>query len=62
MSNESEHCRRQAATQRSAAAEATLANVRERCERAAVTWEAMAVRAERTERMRSERERATGDA
>jgi hypothetical protein len=62
MSNESEHCRRQAETQRSAAAEATLANVRERCERAALSWDAMAVRAERTERLRTERARATGDA
>lgn len=45
-------CRRQAAEQHVAAAEAVLANVRERCVRAAASWEAMAARAELTERRR----------
>ena len=56
MSNDIHFCRTQALTQRTAAAEATLDNVRERCERAAASWEAMASRAERVVKLRSERE------
>lgn len=38
------------------AAAATLANVRDRCLRAAAAWDGMAARAERTEKMRAKRE------
>lgn len=48
--------RTRAAEQWAAADEATLENVRERCERAAKAWETMADRAERTETMRHQRE------
>lgn len=41
---------------RADAAAASLANVRERCLRAAAAWEAMAERAARTDRMREEAE------
>jgi hypothetical protein len=41
---------------RAEAAEATLANVRERCLRAEAAWMEMAARAERTETMRAMRE------
>ncbi|MCH8615971.1 hypothetical protein LZ016_07645 [Sphingomonas sp. SM33] len=41
---------------RAEAAEATLANVRERCLRAEAAWMEMAARAERTETMRAQRE------
>ena len=54
--------RKQADAERSNAAEATLANVRERCERAARSWDAMASRAERTDTMRREREAAVRSA
>ncbi len=49
MSYDANFCRNQAATQRSDAATATLQNVRERCERAAASWDAMAIRAERVD-------------
>lgn len=55
MSNDASFCRRQAVIQRGAADVATLDNVRERSERAAASWEAMAARAERTEGLRAER-------
>lgn len=48
--------RARAAEQRNAAVQATLDNVRERCERAALAWEVMADRAERTETLRLQRE------
>ncbi len=47
--------RTQAEMQRSAAAVATLDNVRERCERAAASWQAMAERAQRAEQRQEER-------
>lgn len=51
--------RRQAAEQRVAASEAVLDNVRDRCTRAAASWDAMAARAELTERRRdAQRERS----
>jgi hypothetical protein len=56
MSNDATFFRQQATTQRAAAAEADLDNVRERCERAASSWEAMASRAERTEKLRADRQ------
>ncbi|WP_294352293.1 hypothetical protein [uncultured Sphingomonas sp.] len=56
MSNDAAFFRRQASTQRDAAADATLSNVRERCERAAASWDAMAVRAERTDKLRADRQ------
>lgn len=55
MSNDAAFCRRQAMIQRGAADVATLDNVRERSERAAASWEAMAARAERTEGLRVKR-------
>jgi hypothetical protein len=55
MSRDAQFFREQAELQRAAASEATLDNVRERCERAAVSWEAMATRSEATERRRVER-------
>lgn len=56
MSNDALFCRDQAIQQRAHAADAVLTNVRERCERAASTWEAMAARAERTEKLRAQRQ------
>jgi hypothetical protein len=50
--------RKQADTERANAAGAALENVRERCERAAASWEAMASRAERTDTLRRQREAA----
>lgn len=54
--------RARAAEQHLAADEATLANVRERCERAAKAWETMADRAERTDAMRQQREGRAAEA
>ena len=51
--------RSRAEAERAAADSATLDNVRDRCDRAARAWEAMAVRAERTLTMRLTREAAT---
>ncbi|AXJ96042.1 MULTISPECIES: hypothetical protein [unclassified Sphingomonas] len=59
MSRDTHFFREQAELQRTAAAQATLDNVRERCERAATSWEAMAARSELTERRRGEREART---
>lgn len=56
MSNDPLFCRKQADTERANAATSTLDNVRERCERAAKSWEVMAARAERTQKLRVERE------
>lgn len=47
--------RRQAENQRTQAAASDLDRVRERCERAAAAWTAMADRAELTERSRATR-------
>jgi hypothetical protein len=48
--------RQRALDERNAAAAATLDNVRERCERAAAAWETMAVRYDRIDKQRAERE------
>ncbi|HWT11975.1 MAG TPA: hypothetical protein VN231_04415 [Allosphingosinicella sp.] len=56
MSTHHEFYRERAAAARRDADEATLANVRERCMRAAAAWDEMAARAARTERMRAEAE------
>lgn len=61
MSNDSAFCRRQADIQRDIADAATLDNVRVQSQRAAASWEAMAVRAERTERLRADRIARTAD-
>lgn len=45
--------RDEAERQRLAAASSTLQNVRERCERAALAWDALAVRSERADTARS---------
>lgn len=45
--------RDEAVRQRSAAEASTLQNVRERCERAAQAWDALAVRSERADAARS---------
>ena len=50
--------RKQAETERANAEQADLSNVRDRCERAARSWEAMASRAERTDVLRRQREAA----
>ena len=56
MADNPEFYRARAAEQHAAADEATLDNVKDRCERAAAAWDAMAARAERTETMRHARE------
>ncbi|HEU0043979.1 hypothetical protein [Sphingomonas sp.] len=56
MSDNALFYRKQADTERANADAAVLANVRERCERAASSWEAMASRAERTDTLRRQRE------
>jgi hypothetical protein len=56
MSTHHEFYLERAAAARRDADEATLANVRERCLRAAAAWDEMAARAARTERMRAETE------
>ena len=62
MSDTPQFYRARAAEQQALADEATLDNVRERCDRAASAWNARAVRAERTQTMRSEREAAAAKA
>lgn len=59
MADTPQFYRARAAEQHAAAGEATLHNVRERCTRAAMAWEVMADRAERTETMRHQREART---
>ncbi|RDE05764.1 hypothetical protein [Sphingomonas aracearum] len=49
MSRDAVFFRSQALVERNNAAQATLQNVRERCERASASWDAMAVRAERAD-------------
>lgn len=61
MANDAPFYRRQANLQRADAAAATLANVRERCERAALSWDEMAARAERASEARHKREAAADD-
>lgn len=56
MADNPEFYRARAVEERANAAAATLDNVRDRCERAARTWEAMADRASRTNTARAERE------
>lgn len=56
MSTHHEFYLERAAAARRDAEAATLANVRERCMRAAKAWDEMAARAARTERMRAETE------
>ena len=56
MSTHHEFYLERATAARRDADEATLANVRDRCLRAAAAWEEMAARAARTERMRAETE------
>ena len=56
MSTHHEFYLERAAAARRDADEATLANVRDRCMRAAAAWDEMAARAARTERMRAETE------
>jgi hypothetical protein len=56
MSTHHEFYVERAAAARRDAEAANLANVRDRCLRAAAAWEAMAARAARTERMRAETE------
>lgn len=55
--------RNEAARQRSAAEASPLQNVRERCERAAQAWDALAVRSERADatRIRAAAERLMAD-
>jgi len=50
--SEAEHFRKQAATQRTQAEETNLVLVRDRCERAARAWDAMAERAEKSQQLR----------
>lgn len=59
MADTPEFYRARAEEQRTLSEAATLDNVRERCDRAASAWETMAVRAERTQTMRSQREAAS---
>ena len=54
--------RAQAEAAEAAAAAATLANVRERCLRAAAAWTDMATRTELTDRLRAERTAVTAEA
>lgn len=53
MTQNSTFFRTQAGLQRDAAADATLDNIRDRCERAAASWDMLAVRAERAEKGRA---------
>jgi hypothetical protein len=53
--------RARAATERDNAAVSSLANVRDRCERAAIAWDQMADRAERVKTQRDEREALTAE-
>jgi len=62
MSDTPELYRNRAAMERANAAASSLDNVRARCERAAMAWEEMAERLERTSKLRSEREDAAARA
>ncbi|MBX3561359.1 MAG: hypothetical protein KF780_06050 [Sphingomonas sp.] len=56
MSTNADFYRARAAEARRDAAASALANVRDRCLRAAAAWEVMADRANRTDRLRAEQE------
>ena len=56
VSNDATFFRQQAVIQRNVASEATLENVRVQSERAAASWDVMASRAERTEKLRADRQ------
>lgn len=56
MSTHEDFCRTRAAEARADADAAALANVRDRCLRAAAAWEVMADRAHRTDRLRADQE------
>ncbi|KQR88141.1 hypothetical protein [Sphingomonas sp. Leaf343] len=58
MSDDAAFYRNRAIVERTNSEAATLQNVKDRCDRAASTWEQMAVRAERTQVMRAQREGA----
>ena len=60
MSNDSTFFRSRAVAERAIATDANLDNVRDRAERAARSWDAMADRAERTDVLRREREARVG--
>ena len=62
MSDTPELYRNRAAMERANAAASALDNVRVRCERAAMAWEEMDERLERTSKLRSEREDAAARA
>ena len=62
MADDAQFYRARAEQERANAQAARLDNVRERCDRAATTWEAMAVRAEQTQVRRAAREAATAEA
>lgn len=62
MSDNPDFYRARADEERAAAGAATLDNVRERCDRAARAWAAMADRAEQTRTQRLTREAAVRDA
>jgi hypothetical protein len=61
MANDAAFYRDRAELERANAGATNLANVRERCERAAASWDAMAVRAERVAKDR-DNARATKEA
>ena len=58
MADTPQFYRARAEEQRTLSGAATLDNVRDRCDRAASAWETMALRAERAQVMRTEREAA----
>ncbi|TKD52098.1 hypothetical protein FBR43_04070 [Sphingomonas baiyangensis] len=60
MADNPDFYRARAAVEQANADAATLDNVRERCDRAAQAWTAMANRAERTRTQREAREAASG--
>lgn len=61
MADEAAMYRKRAEDERSNAATATLSNVKDRCERAAQSWDAMAARIEHTQKLRAARESAVVD-
>jgi hypothetical protein len=61
MADNPEFFRERAAAEHANAEAATLANVRDRCERAERAWAQMADRAERTRVQRAEREAASAE-
>lgn len=61
MADDAAFFRSQAALQRATAMESTLDNVRERCERAAASWDAMASRAEHSAALKAKREQRAAE-